>query len=137
MNRVTADSNIWISALIFGGKPMQLIDLAIDGEIELAISRPLLDEILRIMRDKLKRTPEQLQKAEGFITALSTRVEPSVSIKAVPTDADDDRVLECAVAAGSDTIVSGDADLLRMGSFRGIRIQKVADFLAGFKARGR
>jgi hypothetical protein len=43
-------------------------------------------------------------------------------------------VLECAVAAGSDAIVSGDADLLRIRSFRGIRIQKVSDFLAGFYA---
>jgi putative PIN family toxin of toxin-antitoxin system len=52
VNRVSADSNIWVSALIFGGKPMQLIDLAIDGEIEITISGPLLDEALRILRDK-------------------------------------------------------------------------------------
>lgn len=137
MNRVTADSNIWISALVFGGKPMQLIDLAIDGEIEIAVSAPILEETLRILRDKFKRTAEQLQKAEGFITGIGTVVDPVEKITAVPADADDDRVLECAVASGSEAIVTGDADLLRMGSFRRIRIQRVSEFLAEAQARRR
>ena len=42
----------------------------------------------------------------------------------------DNRILECAVAAGSDYIVSGDKDLLRLGSYDAIRILNVADFLA-------
>jgi predicted nucleic acid-binding protein len=44
-------------------------------------------------------------------------------------------VLACAVAGGSEVIVSGDADLLRLGEFRGIKREKVADFLAAFQAR--
>ena len=42
-------------------------------------------------------------------------------------DPDDNRVLECALKAGSDTLVTGDTDLLVMGSFRGITIQKPSD----------
>jgi putative PIN family toxin of toxin-antitoxin system len=137
VSRVTADSNIWISALIFGGKPMQLVDLAIVNEVEIAISAPLLDETLRIMRHKFKRTPEQLQTAEDYIIAIAKRVAPNERIDAVPTDVDDNHVVECAVAAGSDVIVSGDSDLLRLGTFRGITIQKVSDFLAAFQSRSR
>ena len=59
----------------------------------------------------------------------------SWTIDAVPSDADDNRVLECAVAGGSDTIVTGDDDLLRLGTFRGIEIVRVADFLARFSER--
>jgi predicted nucleic acid-binding protein len=47
---------------------------------------------------------------------------------------DDNHVLGCAVAGGSDVIVSGDADLLRIGEFRGIKTQKVSDFLTAFQA---
>ena len=43
----------------------------------------------------------------------------------------------CAVAANSDAIVFGDLDLQRMGIFRGIRIQKPADFLEEFRSRSR
>lgn len=137
MNRVTADSNIWISALIFGGKPLQLLELALAGEIELGISAALLDETLRVMRDKFKRIPEQLQQAEGYITAITKRVSPTETIDAVPSDPDDNEVLECAVAAGSDTIVTGDADLLRLGSFRGMDIVRVSDFISRFGGRSR
>jgi putative PIN family toxin of toxin-antitoxin system len=45
-------------------------------------------------------------------------------------DPNDDMVLECAVLAGAQVIVSGDKDLLVMGSFRGIRIVTPAEFLA-------
>jgi uncharacterized protein len=60
----------------------------------------------------------------------AARVVTPTERAVVESDPDDDRILECAVAAGADTVVSGDTDLLRMGSFRGIRIVRVAAFLA-------
>jgi len=39
------------------------------------------------------------------------------------------RVLECAVAAGSQFIVTGDTDLLDLGHYSGIQIVRVADFM--------
>src|SRR5207247_9860316 len=55
----------------------------------------------------------------------------------VPTDPDDNRVLECAVSAGSQTIVTGDDDLLRLVGLRGIEIVRVADFLTRSSGSGR
>ena len=91
MLRVTADTNILISALIFpGGKPFQLLELAREGKIDLTVSEAILDE---------------------------------------KEDPPDNRILECASAAGSDYIVSGDKDLLRLGRYDSIRIVRVAEFL--------
>jgi predicted nucleic acid-binding protein len=59
----------------------------------------------------------------------TTRVMPSRRIDAVPDDADDNRVLECAVEAASAFIVTGDGDLLRLGGYAGIRILRATDFL--------
>ena len=61
MVRVTADSNIYISALMFGGKPLEILETALEGESELAISDDILSETLRVLRDKFHRTSEQLQ----------------------------------------------------------------------------
>jgi putative PIN family toxin of toxin-antitoxin system len=133
--RVTADSNIYISALIFGGKPLTLLEMALDGEIELAISDAILDETLRVMREKFKRNAEQLKQAEGYIAAITRRVSPTETIDAVPSDPDDNRILECAVAAGSEVIVSGDADLLRLGGYGSIKIMRVAEFAVGLRGR--
>ena len=137
MNRVVADSNIWVSALIWGGKPLQLLELALQGEIELAISPDILNESLRVLREKFLLDDADLQKSEGFMLRCGRLVEATERLDVVQSDPDDNRVLECAVSVDADTVVSGDLDLLRMGSFRGIRIQRVADFLASFHARGR
>jgi putative PIN family toxin of toxin-antitoxin system len=135
--RVTADSNIYISALMFGGKPLEILETALEGESELAISDDILSETLRVLRDKFHRTSEQLQEIETFIGAITRQVYPAERIDAVPTDRDDNRVLECAVTAGSEVIVSGDADLLGLREFRGIRIQRVSEFLSAFQSRSR
>lgn len=49
-------------------------------------------------------------------------VEPEHVPRVVPNDADDDQVIAAAVSAGADWIVSGDADLLSLGSYQGIPI---------------
>ena len=45
MTRVTLDSNIYLSALVFGGKPMRLLEMAVEGEIAVAISDPIIEEV--------------------------------------------------------------------------------------------
>lgn len=137
MQRVTADSNIWISGLIWREKPHEFLNLARAGKIELAISDALLDEFTAILRAKFEWAPERLDGLRAEIATFTKHVTPSETLDVVPRDADDNRIVECAVAAGSDVIVSGDADLLSMGSFRDIKIQRVTDFLSGFQARSR
>jgi uncharacterized protein len=130
VKRVVADSNQWVSAFIWGGKPLQLIELALQGEVDLAISPDILNETLEVLREKFTMDAEGIEKAEAFMLRAARVVTPTERLTVVQSDPDDDRVLECAVAAGADTVVSGDTDLLRMGSFRGIRIVRVAAFLA-------
>ena len=101
-----------------------MLEMTLDGEIELAISDAILEETLRVMREKFKRDAEQLKQAEGYIAAITRRVSPTETIDAVPSDPDDNRILECAVAAGSEVIVSGDADLLRLGGYGSIKIMQ-------------
>jgi putative PIN family toxin of toxin-antitoxin system len=137
VKRVTADSNVWVSALIWGGKPLQLLELALQGEVELVISPDILNESLRVLREKIGLDVDDLQKAEDYIRRCTRLVEPTEKLDVVQSDPDDNRVLQCAVAADADTVVSGDLDLLRMGSFREIRILMVSEFLVGFQARER
>ena len=56
-------------------------------------------------------------------------MRPTHVLDVVPDDPDDNRVVECAVAAGSRFIVTGDGDLLRLGSYGNIQILNVAEFL--------
>lgn len=129
MKRVVADTNILVSALQFGGKPKQLLDLAVDGQIELAISEAIIAETLRVLRVKFDRTPEWLAEAEGQLRVIARVVEPTETITAIEADPTDDRILECAVEARAEVVVSGDTHLLNLETFRGRPIQRVAEFL--------
>lgn len=134
MKRVVADTNILVSALQFGGKPKELLDLAADGQIDLATSEAILAEATRVLKDKFERTPEWLSEADRQLRVVARLVEPIERLTVIEADPTDDRILECAVAADATVLVSGDTHLLTLGSFRGILIQRVADFLTGLRA---
>lgn len=97
--------------------------------IELAISAPILEEVHRILRDKFNWPPEQLQEIEPRLSAFTRRVSATQTLDVIKEDSDDNRILECAQAAGSEFIVTGDQDLLRLGQYADIKIVKVSDFL--------
>jgi uncharacterized protein len=127
--KATADSNIYISALQFRGQPERFLDLARTGAIDLAISAPIIAEIERVLRNKFKWPDDQVRAIEPRLSAFTRRVIPTETLDVVKDDPDDNRILECAKAAGSDYVVTGDDDLLRLGHYAGIQIVKVSDFL--------
>jgi putative PIN family toxin of toxin-antitoxin system len=134
---VTIDTNIYISALNFSkGKPRQLLQMALEGEVRVAISDAILHETLRVMREKFHAAPEDLKEVEDLISGCTHRVAPTDSLAVIKEDPDDDRILECAVASGSEVIVSGDKDLLRLGEYAGIRIIRVSEFLEKYGRQG-
>lgn len=137
MTRVTLDSNVYLSGFVFGGKPKRVLEMAIDGEIEVAVSDPIIQEVRRHLLGKFGWSEPRAAEAIESITEFAKHVTPTEAIDTVPTDPDDNRVLECAVSAGSQTIVTGDDDLLRLVAFRGIEIVRVADFLTRFSAGDR
>ena len=51
MHNVTLDTNIYLSAVEFGGAPLRLLHMAVDGEIEIAIWQPIINETQRVLRD--------------------------------------------------------------------------------------
>jgi putative PIN family toxin of toxin-antitoxin system len=127
--RIVVDTNVLISALVFGGPPRQVLDLAAAGMCSFYFSHSIRDEVERILEEKFGWSTEEIHAGTHTLWGFGTRVDPQVSLAVVTDDPDDDRVLECAVAADADAIVSGDRHLLRLGSFRSILIQSSRQFL--------
>ncbi len=50
---VVLDSNLWISAFIFRGKPLELVEMGLDSLVDIAVSQSIIDETLRVMNDKI------------------------------------------------------------------------------------
>ncbi len=129
MIEVTADSNIYISALAFGGTPLRFLEQARRGMISLAISDWIIGEVDRVLRTKFLWDVVRLTDALNEIADFTTKVHPTQTLTVIKEDPADDRVLECAVAANSKFLVSGDGDLLRLGRYQDIQILRVADFM--------
>ena len=108
---------------------MVVLQSGLEGEIEIAISRAILDETLRVLRERFNWSEFDLRDAEAAIFAATFNVAPNETLDVVKDDPTDNRILECAVAANSEVILSGDSHLLKLGAFRGIRILRVAEFL--------
>ena len=64
MRRVTLDTNVYISALNFGGQPKRLLDMAIAGNVDVAISDPVLQEMERVLRTKFKCEPDEIRETD-------------------------------------------------------------------------
>ena len=105
MHRVTADSNIYISALNFGGKPLQVLELARAGEIELAISNAIITETSRILHHKFHWKREDVIDAVEQILSFTQYVHTDYTLDVVPTDPDDNR--RSATTRQSRTLGSG------------------------------
>ena len=130
MLRVTADSNIYISGLIARrGNPFQFLELARAGKIRLAVSNAILDEVGEVLGQKFDWPEDDIAEVRRQIERFAQKVTPKTVLDAVKDDPDDNRILECASAAGSDYIVSGDKDLRRLGTYDSMRILNVSDFL--------
>ncbi len=129
MIRVTADSNIYVSALHFGGPPDKFLDLARTRVIHLTISDDILAEVTRVLRDKFGWSEEALSMAQARIADFTVRVAPPQKLDLVREDPADNRILECAVEGKSQYLVTRDNHLLKLKSFEGTQMIKVADFL--------
>ena len=133
--RVVLDTNIVVSALVWGGTPDRLIQAAIDGEIDLLTSPALMDELRDVLArphvvTRLEQNRSTVAQALALYERLALQVSPLATPRIVVDDVDDDHVLACALAAGADLIVSGDKKhLLPLGSYQAIPIVTAAEAL--------
>ena len=104
----------WHRALHFKGLAALLLGHARAGNIRIDISDPILMETLRVLREKFQWDGYMLHDARQRLLSISNHVTPTEKLSVIQEDPDDDRIVECAVAAKSDFIVSEDKDLLRV-----------------------
>ncbi len=129
--RVVFDTNILVSALVFPGGQGEAALRRIIGETDqLALSRPILDELLDVLGRKFARDAEELAHVAVFISDLAMIVTPKRRLRVVK-DEPDNRIIECAVAGRADGIVTGDKALLALKRYGNTRILTLRDYLEG------
>jgi uncharacterized protein len=130
MTRVVLDTNVFISATLFKGIPGRLLELAISGSFRVVTSPTLLDELDEKLRGKFRLPSANADQVRTDLEEFCEVVSTVNRLAIIRDDPDDDRILECAVAGRADYIVSGDRHLLKLGSYDGIAILTIRQFLS-------
>lgn len=140
MKRVCLDTNVYISALVFGGKPRVVLQVVELAGVQIVAWGELQAEIGEVLVEKFGWSLERVEGACSLLWEGAVWVEPE-ALSGITRDAADHHVLGAALAAGAEWIVTGDADLLSLRAFRGIGILTPAGFLEqlreGFGSSGK
>lgn len=131
--KVVLDTNIFISAILFKGEPGKIIDLAITETIEVYISDSILKEIEQVLIKKFNLSPLIVRTIIDEIKDYAVVVRPKIKLNIIKADPPDNRVLECALEAKADFIVSGDKKhLLSLKKFKKIPLLSATQFLKNY-----
>ena len=133
MTRAVLDVNVLASGFVSRtGAPGQLLAHWTYGAFELVVSEHILTVLTRVLgRPYFRRRLNAQQRAanlallrrEAILTTITAKVQ------GVAPDEEDDLVLATAVSGRAAYLVTGDAGLRRLGSYRGISVLSPRDFL--------
>ncbi len=127
--KVVLDTNIYISAILFGRKPEEIRKLSQEGKIELLVSEAIIAEVAEVLRKKFDWESWQISQVIDEIRETTTLVIPNQTLSVIKKDENDNRVLECAVEGEAHYILSGDKrHLLPLKEYQGIKILSKLSF---------
>lgn len=128
--KVVFDTNVYISAILFGGAPRICLELARQGKIELYTSRAILLELTGKLRTKFDWHENSICEVLVGISQFAFIVTPRIHVDVINQDPTDNIILEAAQEGKVDYIVSGDKKhILPLKTFKHSKILAPADFL--------
>ena len=129
--RVVLDTNVIVSALNFPGNERLVLELALRGRFEFYLSLFILEEVAGVLVRKFGWDEERTAQAMGVIENAATIIDPPRLDELIEGGHADNRVLECAVAASADYLITGDRrHLLPIGERQGTWIVNAPRFLS-------
>jgi putative PIN family toxin of toxin-antitoxin system len=130
--RVVIDTNVLVSALLFGGTPGKLVDLWKERRIQPFLSKEMIDEFIRVLAyPKFQLSEKEIDyllyaEVLPYFEVTSSLPGPVI----IEDDPQDDMFLGCAGETGAPFIISGDRHLLSLKSYKNIAILTPAQFLS-------
>lgn len=130
MIKAVVDTNIFASGVFWKGAPHQVLQAWMNGRFRWVVSAEIMDEYSRVLmelaRGKLDVDVDRILEA---VSVNAEMVRAVVFAKQICTDPDDDKFLGAAVAAGAEFVVSGDKALLKVGTYKQVRVVGAREFL--------
>ena len=129
--KVVIDTNVVISALLFGGLPGELIDRWKSKIIAPLASKEIIEEYIRVLAyPKFELSTQEIeyilyQEILPYFEIVTSHPHENI----VHADPKDDKFVHCALSGNAKFIISGDDHLLSLESFETVRILSPLEFL--------
>ena len=128
--KVVLDTNVFVSAVFFGGVPGRILTAWHNGEIQLRLSPEILEEYVEVLRRLEKQYhPIEAEPVIELLLANSEIIQVPPLQTPVSSDPDDDKFIACALASKFKILVSGDKHLLAVKGYQGLEILKPSEFV--------
>ena len=112
----------------FGGTPLEAVVIAV-AQDRFAVCDQIEEEVVRVLTRKFGWEAERVRADLAFYWLDALPVELEGTVTGMCRDPKDEPILECAERAEAECIVTGDHDLLSLGSYRGIRILTAREYV--------
>ena len=106
--KMVLDTNVVVSGLNCPGNERLVLELALRGRFEFYLPRSILEEVAGVLTRKVGWDDEQAGQVLQGIESASTVIDPPRLPEVVAAGHADNRLLECAVVAGADYLVTGE-----------------------------
>jgi putative PIN family toxin of toxin-antitoxin system len=127
--RIVIDSNVWISALVFGGKPRRIFERVVADGWTIIASEEIFTEVRRVLAVKFVDFVEDFESFQAVLQPYVIKIKLGSMRVAVSRDEDDNRVIETAIIGDASHIITGDKDLLVLLKYNQIDIITPTEFL--------
>lgn len=120
--KLVLDTNVYIAAFLSKGLASDILDLNGQENLEIYTSDEILEEARTRMINKLKLDKGYVENFVKDLSLTLKKVVPAKKISAIKVDPSDNIIIECAVEARANLIVTMDKHLLKLKSYQGIGI---------------
>jgi putative PIN family toxin of toxin-antitoxin system len=131
MLRILLDTNVYVSAILFNGKPREILQDLVDEKIKVYISNEILEELENTFsKPKFKLTNDFIQIVLSEIREITqlviiTPLNNYLDLR----DRNDYHILEAAYSTKVDYLITGDKDLLSLAKIKDFKIISPDEYL--------
>lgn len=120
--KIFLDTNVYIAEALLGKAAEKMVQATVASSWRLFTTRYVLDEVERVMSQELGFSRRVAFLTRRRILGRAITLQPSPSRHRVPNDPKDSPILQAALTAGADYLVTNDRHLLDLSPYEGLRI---------------
>jgi putative PIN family toxin of toxin-antitoxin system len=127
--KIVLDTSTMISATFWRGDSYKVVKMVSKGKVQTFTSMEVINEFKQVLQEKFVKDETKIKEIVTTMLNISKLIRPIKKYNAVKDDPEDNKVIDCAVEARADYLITKDKHILSLGEYKGIKIVTPREFL--------